>query len=101
VVNTMTSRNTITMVLEAIAELFPKRRTKQATRQDLKLWVMAHHGVQIDDRWLDVLLREHVVALQRHIERKKTQKDATLKELVYVMIDDIEEAMQRHQIEAN
>jgi hypothetical protein len=89
------------MVLEAIAELFPKRRTKQATRQDLKAWVMAHYGVQIDDRWLDVLLREHVVALQRHIERKKTQKDAPMSELVDLMIDEIEEAMQRHKVESN
>lgn len=62
---------------------------------------MAHYGVDLDDRWLDVLLREHVLALQRHIERKKTQKDATIKELVEVMIDDIEAAMQRHQIESN
>jgi hypothetical protein len=97
----MTSRNTITMVLEAIAELLPMRRTKQVTRQDLKAWVTAHYGVELDDRWLDVLLREHIVALRRHIERKKTQKDATIKELVDVMISDITEAMQRHRIESN
>ena len=74
----MTSRNTITIVLEAIAELLPMRRTKQVTRQDLKAWVTAHYGVELDDRWLDVLLREHIVALRRHIERKKAQKDATI-----------------------
>jgi hypothetical protein len=97
----MTSRNTITIVLEAIAELLPMRRTKQVTRQDLKDWVTAHYGVELDDRWLDVLLREHIVALRRHVERKKTQKDATIKELVDVMISDITEAMQRHRIESN
>ena len=99
--NTMTSRNTITIVLEAIAELLPMRRTKQVTRQDLKAWVTAHYGVELDDRWLDVLLREHIVALRRHIERKKAQKDATIEELVDVMISDITEAMQRHRIESN
>ena len=97
----MTSRNTITIVLEAIAELLPMRRKKQVTRQDLKAWVTAHYGVELDDRWLDVLLREHIVALRRHIERKKAQKDATIKELVDVMISDITEAMQRHRIESN
>ena len=97
----MATSNKVAMVLEAIAELFPMHRTKQVTRQDLKAWVTAHYAVEIDDRWLDVLLREHVVALQRHIERKKAQNDATIKELVYVMIDDIEEAMRRHQIESN
>jgi hypothetical protein len=88
----MATSNKVAMVLEAIAELFPMHRTKQVTRQDLKA-VTAHYAVELDDRWLDVLLREHVVALHRHIERKKTQNDATIKELVYVMIDDIEEAM--------
>jgi hypothetical protein len=55
----------------------------------------------LDDRWLDVLLREHIVALRRHVERKKTENDATTKELVDVMIGEIEEVMRRHQVESN
>lgn len=89
------------MVVEAIAEIAPLKRTKQVTRQDLKDWVTAHYGVELDDRWLDVLLRVHVIALRKHIERKKAQKNATTSELVEVMIDDIEEAMRQHQIESN
>jgi len=97
----MTNRHKVAIVLEAIAELFPMRRTKQASRQDHKAWVVAHHGFELDDRWLDVLLRAHVVALQKHIERKKTQKDAPINERVDLMVDEIEEAMQRHEVESN
>jgi hypothetical protein len=63
------------------------------TRQDLKDWVKTHYGVDLDDRWLNALLREHTLALRRHIERKKTQKSATVRELIGVMIEEIEEAM--------
>jgi hypothetical protein len=89
------------MVVEGIAEIAPLKRTKQVTRQDLKDWVKAHYAVELDDRWLDVLLREHVLALRRHIERKKAQPDTPMKEQVDVMIDEIEAAMQRHQTESN
>src|SRR5437870_5077108 len=72
------------MVVEAIAEIAPLKRTKQVTRQDLKDWVMSRYGVGLDDRWLDVLLQKHVAALRKHIAKKKMQKDATMKELVEV-----------------
>ncbi len=98
---TVANRNKVAMVVEAIAEVAPLRRTRPITRQDIKDWVKSHYGVELDDRWLDLLLKEHVAALKRHIERKKTQKGATTEELVELMLDDIEDAMRRHQIEAN
>jgi len=76
-------------------------KTTIFTWGDLKNWVMSRYGVHIDDCWLDVLLQEHDTALRRHIERKKTKMNATMKELIDVMIDEIEEAMQRHQLESN
>jgi hypothetical protein len=89
------------MVVEGIAEIAPLKRTRPVTRQDLKNWVKVHYAVELDDRWLDVMLREHVLALRRHIERKKAQPDTPMNELVDVMIDEIEAAMQRHQTESN
>jgi hypothetical protein len=87
--------------VEAIAEVAPLKRTTPVKRQDLKDWVKAHYGVELDDRWLDVLLQEHVLALRRHIERKKARTNATTKELIDLMVDEIDGAMQRHQIESN
>jgi hypothetical protein len=97
----MNNREKVAIVVLAIAEIAPLGRTRKVTRQDLKDWVKKHFAVELNDRWLTVLLREHVVALRTHNERKRTQKDATLEELADMMIDDIEEAMRRHQIESN
>lgn len=97
----MTNRQKVGIVVEGIAEIAPLKRIKRVTRQDLKDWVKAHYGVEIDDRWLTVLLREHGIALRRHIERKQAQPNTPLAVLVEIMLDEIEAAMQRHEIESN
>jgi hypothetical protein len=51
------NRNKVAMVVEAIAELAPLRRKGPVTRQDVKDWVRSHFGVEVDDRWLDLLLK--------------------------------------------